>query len=113
MPWLLIAACTQAATTANPVEAHNSAGEPIRAQLIIKFTETQTDVSSPAVLISLSGDAGASLVYVRAMATGAHVFVVEGVSSQDELNHVIRRLAMRKDVVYVERDRRIRHQRQK
>jgi hypothetical protein len=81
----------------------------MRARLIIKFTEGAYE-SSPAFLGKLSKDAGTALVYVRPVSVGGHVFECREIYSPEELNKVVERLTRRKDVLYVEEDRMLRHQ---
>lgn len=81
------------------------------AQLIIKFhpssnvTPAQTDV-----LAGLSRDAGVRLAYVRRMSGDTHVLRAENVANPQELALIIERLSKRADVVYVEEDVRMYHQ---
>ncbi len=98
---------TQTLTTESTPEASTIA--PMRARLIIKFTEGAYE-SSPAFLGKLSKDAGTALVYVRPVSVGGHVFECRDVYSSEELAEVIQRLTKRKDVVYVEQDRILQHQ---
>lgn len=82
-----------------------------QARLIVKFDKSVSQPSSEAYLKGLSEDAGVALVYVRAMAgDNVHVFVLEGVSDMKQLKEAISRLSARRDVIYVEQDRRLRHQ---
>lgn len=98
---------TQTLTTESTLEASTIA--PVKARFIIKFTEGAYE-SSPAFLGKLSKDAGTVLVYVRPVSVGGHVFECRDVYSSDELAEVIQRLTKRKDVVYAEEDRLLRHQ---
>ncbi len=88
-----------------------SAGAAGRAQLIVKFRPAVAEPSAEAFVQTLSEDAGVRLVYVRAMSGGAHVFAVEGAVSRTQFDQIIRRLEARPDIVYVEEDRILRHQR--
>ena len=81
------------------------------ATLIIKFTEGAFE-SSPAFLGKLSEDAGTALIYLRPISVGGHVFTCRDVYNSDELTEVIQRLSKRRDVVYVEQDRILQHQKQ-
>lgn len=83
---------------------------PMKARIIVKFTGVSTDPSKSAFVKKLSQSAGASLVYLRPISTGAHVFSVEGLSTPEQLADVIKRLEQRSDVLYVEQDRILRHQ---
>ena len=102
-----VPADTQTLTTESTPEA--STMVPMKARLIIKFTEGAYE-SSPAFLGKLSEDAGTALTYLRPMSVGGHVFECRNVYSSDELAEVIQRLTKRKDVVYVEQDRILQHQ---
>ena len=113
---LLIVGCAQPGgdTTAAQHESVTAGkvSDQLSAQtrIMIKFSSSILDPSAPAYVAGLSRDAGAALVYVRPMSGGTHVFVVEGMSSPDALTAAIKRLAQRSDVVYVEPDRIMRHQ---
>lgn len=117
--WKLPAvACVVLSLGCAPAETENLAAEPtpenatsmpMNARLIIKFTEGAYE-SSPAFLGKLSEDAGTALTYLRPMSVGGHVFECRDVYSSDELVDVIQRLTKRKDVVYVEEDRILQHQ---
>ncbi|HVO67201.1 MAG TPA: hypothetical protein VMT12_12010 [Syntrophales bacterium] len=74
------------------------------AQLIIKFRDHTLDPSRNDFVQGLSRDAKATLVYVRPMSGGAHVFRVENISDAAQIAEVIKRLSGRQDVLYVEQD---------
>ncbi len=96
-----------AAGTSVPMSTRPSS----EARIIVKFDKSVTQPSSEAYLKELSRDAGAKLAYVRAMAgDNVHVFVLGDVSSMSQLQEAIARLSARRDVIYVEQDRRLRHQ---
>lgn len=100
-------ATTVAADTSVPMSSTHSSD----ARLIVKFDKSVTQPSSEAYLKGLSEDAGIELAYLRAMAgDNVHVFVLEGVSDTNQLQEAISRLSARRDVIYVEQDRRLRHQ---
>ena len=79
-------------------------------QLIIKFMDAVADPSRPEFVKTLSQDAGVGLVYLRPVSGGAHVFRVESGAPPPVLAEAIKRLAARRDIVYVEPDRLLRHQ---
>lgn len=81
----------------------------MKPRLIIKFTEGAYE-SSRAFLGKLSKDAGTALTYLRPVSVGGHVFECRDIYSTDELARVIQRLTKREDVVYVEPDRVLQHQ---
>ncbi|GMQ89996.1 MAG: hypothetical protein BMS9Abin10_0336 [Gammaproteobacteria bacterium] len=112
---LLVSGCARPggeAIAAGQQEEAAAGKPPARSlRIIVKFNPVVTDPSAPAYVAALSRDAGATLVYLRPMSGGAHVFVVEGISSADDLTAVIKRLGQRSDVIYVEADRIMRHQR--
>ncbi|MFQ5935497.1 MAG: hypothetical protein ACE5LB_03710 [Acidiferrobacterales bacterium] len=88
------------------------AGTPVSTvRIIAKFARTQAVPPSERFVQELSKDAGARLIFLRSTAGDALVFSVEGVSSGEQLQDVMQRLAARPDVVYVEQDRILRHQR--
>ncbi len=76
----------------------------MKARLIIKFTEGAYEPSR-AFLSKLSEDAGTALTYLRPTSVECR-----GIYSPEELKKVVERLVRRKDVIYVEEDRMIRHQ---
>lgn len=98
---------TQTPTTESTPETSTIA--PVKARLIIKFTEGAYE-SSPTFLRKLSEDAGTALVYLRRTSVGGHVFECRDLYSSDELMDVIQRLKRRKDVIYVEQDKILKHQ---
>jgi hypothetical protein len=79
-------------------------------QLIIKFRNVNFDPSQGDYLQILSRDIGATLVYLRPMSGGAHVFRVMDITGNEQLTAVIRRLAERADILYVEQDSIMLHQ---
>jgi hypothetical protein len=83
------------------------------AQIIIKFRHHGPDPSRNDFVQGLSRDAKATLVYIRSMSGGAHVFRVENISGAAQLTEVIKRLSNRQDVLYVEQDTIMYHQREK
>ena len=102
-----------------PAETQNLAAEstpesptsvPMNARLIIKFKDSVRGPSTAAFVSKLSEDAGTALTYLRPMSVGGHVFEIRDVYSSDKLAEVIQRLTKRKDVVYVEQDRILQHQ---
>ena len=108
-----ILGCAQPEATA--VTADSSAPMSSRssseARIIVKFDKSVTQPSSEAYLKRLSEDVGVELVYVRAIAgDNVHVFVLGGVSDMIQLQEAISALTARRDVIYVEQDRRLRHQ---
>jgi len=77
------------------------------AQIMVRFSP---DVGAPEkaeFVAALSRDIGATLVYVRPMSGGAHVFRVEGLSGPDQLTHVLKMLRQRPDVIYAEQEKQI------
>jgi hypothetical protein len=82
------------------------------ARLIIKFKDSVRGPSTAAFVSKLSEDAGTALVYVRPVSVGGHVFECRDIYDSDELAEVIQRLTKRRDVVYVEQDRKLQHQKQ-
>ena len=100
----VLSACIQHLTYADTGAAPGGTG-----QIIIKFRDAGVDPSGPHFLSELSRDAGATLVYVRPMSGGAHVLRQGNPSDGAELDRIIERLGKRRDVEYVEPDRRMRH----
>lgn len=111
-------ACVVLCLGCAPAETQNLAAEPtpesatsmpMNARLIIKFTEGAYETSR-AFLSKLSEDAGTALIYLRPTSVGGHVFECREIYSPEELKKVVERLTRRKDVIYVEEDRLLRHQ---
>ncbi len=112
-------ACVVLCLGCAPAETQNLAAEstpesstsmPMNARLIIKFKDSVRGPSTAAFVSKLSEDAGTTLIYLRPMSVGGHVFECRDVYRSDELAEVIQRLTKRKDVVYVEQDRVLQHQ---
>jgi len=80
------------------------------AQLIIKFRSVNFDPTQGDYLQKLSYDIKATLAYLRPMSGGAHVFRVMDISDNTQLTMVIRRLSERSEILYVEQDRIMQHQ---
>ncbi len=113
------AACVVLCLGCAPAETQNLAAEPtpesstsmpMNARLIIKFKDSVREPSTAAFVSKLSEDAGTTLTYLRPMSVGGHVFECRGIYSPEELKKVVERLTRRKDVIYVEEDRMMRHQ---
>jgi hypothetical protein len=58
----------------------------------------------------LSRDAQTQIIYLRPMSGGAHVFRVMDISDNAQLTTVIQRLSKRPEILYVEQDRIMQHQ---
>ena len=115
-PWLLglifIASCS---TTSTSIAGDNNKPQPPvarqkMAQLIIKFRKADFDPSQGDYLQKLSRDIKATLVYLRPMSGGAHVFRVVDISDNAQLTTVIQHLSARPEILYVEQDRIMQHQ---
>jgi hypothetical protein len=76
-------------------------------QIIIKFRRESLDASDERLLTELSRDAGTRLRYLRPLSGGAHVLQAQDLRTPEQLDRLIRRLAERADVEYVEADRRM------
>jgi hypothetical protein len=98
---------------ANDTQRQISMGEPGAAQIIIKFRNDTPDPSKTDFIEQLSQDAHAKLVYVRPMSGGTHVFRVENVTDVVQLTEVIERLSRNPNVLYVEQDAIMHHQKGK
>lgn len=115
-PWLLglifIVSCV---ATSNSIAGGNIQPQPQAvnqkmAQLIIKFRKADFDPSRIAYVQELSRDAQTQIIYLRPMSGGAHVFRVMDISDNAQLTMVIRRLSKRPEILYVEQDRIMQHQ---
>lgn len=76
-------------------------------QIIIQFRTPVDDPANPAFVHQLSVDAGATLQFVRTLATGAQLYSVDSAIGRTEFTSVVHRLSLRHDVLYVEEDRRV------
>lgn len=101
-------AANQKDATEDNIQPQQSIKKP--AQIIIKFRNNVSDPSKPAFVQELSRYAQVSLFYIRPMSGGAHVFGVENISDTAQLTKVIQLLFQRQDVLYVQNDRMLRHQ---
>lgn len=115
-PWLLglifIASCS---TTSTSIAGDNNKPQPPAArqkmaQLIIKFRQADFDSSRIAYVQELSRDAQTQIIYLRPMSGGAHVFRIMDISDNAQLTAVIQRLSKRPEILYVEQDRIMQHQ---
>ncbi len=106
-------ACVVLCLGCAPAETQNIAAEPtaesatsmpMNSRLIIKFADVAYE-ASPAFVSKLSKDAGTALTYLRPTSVECR-----GIYSPEELKKVVERLTRRKDVIYVEEDRMMRHQ---
>ena len=79
-------------------------------QLIIKFRNADFDPAQGDYLQNLSRDIKAILVYLRPLSGGAHVFSLENVSAATQLATIIQQLSKRPEILYVEQDRIMQHQ---
>jgi hypothetical protein len=79
-------------------------------QLIIKFRDPNFDPAQDDYLQELSRDTQTQLIYLRPMSGGAHVFRVMDTSDNAQLITVIQRLCKRPEILYVEQDKMMRHQ---
>jgi hypothetical protein len=79
-------------------------------QLIIKFRKADFDPAQGDYLQKLSRDIKATLVYLRPMSGGAHVFSLGNVSAATQLATIIQQLSARPEILYVEQDRIMQHQ---
>ena len=75
-------------------------------QIIIQFRTPIDDPANPAFVQQLSVAAGATLQFVRTLATGAQLYSVDSTLDRAEFSAVVQRLSRRQDVLYVEEDRR-------
>jgi hypothetical protein len=83
------------------------------AQIIIKFRNSSLDPPRNDFIQGLSRDAKATLVYIRPMSGGAHVFRVQNIFDTAQLTEIIKNLSNRQDVLYVEQDAIMYHQQEK
>jgi hypothetical protein len=111
---ILVISC---AITSNSIGEDNAQARPpgtrpASGQIIIKFRTNDLNPSRAEFVDQLSRDADARLIYQRPMSGGAHVFGLKNISDADKIKEIIRRLAKRPDVLYVEQDIMMRHQKQ-
>jgi hypothetical protein len=97
-------------TAGGNIQPQPQAAKQKMTQLIIKFRNVNFDPSQGDYLQKLSRDIKATLVYLRPMSGGAHVFRIMDISDNAQLTMVIRRLSERSEILYVEQDRIMQHQ---
>ena len=85
------------------------AGEiaPTSERIIIKFAPSVSDTSAPILVNQLAHNAGVTLVYVRPMSGGAHVFELQNIRSPSMLDDAIKNLSKNAEIIYVEPDRKM------
>jgi hypothetical protein len=107
---MFIVSCS---TTSNSTARDNIQPQVVKqnmAQLIIKFRQTDFDPSQGDYLQKISLDIKATLIYLRPMSGGEHIFRVVDISDDVQLLKLIRRLSTRPEILYVEQDRIMQHQ---
>ncbi len=109
---IFLIGCT---TAANQAAENNIGQQPLPSklqmqQLIIKFRDPNFDPAQDDYLQELSRDTQTQLIYLRPMSGGAHVFRVMDTSDNAQLITVIQRLCKRPEILYVEQDKMMRHQ---
>lgn len=82
---------------------------PFVAQVIIRFSPAVTNPAEPGFLKRLKQGCNVDLIYVRPMAVSAHILKITA-SKEVDLETAIQCLSQRPDIIYVERDRILRHQ---
>jgi hypothetical protein len=97
-------------TGGNNIQPQPQAAKQKMAQLIIKFRKADFDPSRIEYVQELSRDAQTQMVYLRPMSGGAHVFRVVDISDNRQLTAVIQRLSERPEILYIEQDRIMQHQ---
>ena len=109
---ILCLGCTRAEPQNLAAEStpESATSMPMNARLIIKFKDGVRGPSTAAFVSKLSEDAGTVLIYLRPMSAGGHVFECREIYRPEDLKKVVERLTRRKDVIYVEEDRVVRHQ---
>ena len=116
LPWLLglifIVSCvaTSKSTAEGNIQPQPQADNHKMAQLIIKFRKADFDPSRIAYVQELSRDAQTQIIYLRPMSGGAHVFRVMDISDNAQFATVIKRLSKRPEILYVEQDKIMQHQ---
>ena len=77
----------------------------LRARIIIGFSVSTESPSERRFVEHLARDAGARLSYVRPMSGNVHVFEIEGLRDEEELQLALERLGRRPDISHVAQDR--------
>jgi hypothetical protein len=104
---------TSNCTGIDNIQPQPQAAQQKMTQLIIKFRSADFDPTQGDYLQKLSRDIKATLVYLRPMSGGAHVFRLGNVSATTQLATIIQQLSKRPDILYVEQDRIMKHQQDK
>lgn len=112
---ILIVGCatTSVSNSGDNIQPQPSETKPLSKQIIIEFRADGLDPSTPAFIEQLSRDAAAPLAYLRPMAGGAHVFGLQNISHAAQMEEIVRRLKERADILYVEKDAVMQHQKGK
>jgi hypothetical protein len=112
---ILIVGCatTSVSNSGNNIQPQPSDTKPLSKQIIIKFRADGLDPSTPAFIEQLSRDAAAPLVYLRPMSGGAHVFGLKNIADTARMKEIVGRLKERPDILYVEKDAILQHQKGK
>lgn len=116
LPWLpgliFIVSCvaTSNSTAGGNIQPQPQAARQKMAQLIIKFRKADFDPSRMTYVQELSHDAQTQMIYLRPMSGGAHVFRIMDISDNAQLTTIIRHLSKRPEILYVEQDRIMQHQ---
>jgi hypothetical protein len=97
-------------TAGGNIQPQPQAAKQKMTQLIIKFRNADFDPSRIAYVQELSRDAQTQIIYLRPMSGGAHVFRVVNVSATTQLATIIQQLSKRPEILYVEQDRIMQHQ---
>ena len=116
LPWFLglifIVSCvaTSNSTAGGNIQPQPQAARQKMAQLIIKFRNADFDPSRMTYVQELSRDAQTQMIYLRPMSGGAHVFRLMDIFDNAQLTTIIRHLSKRPEILYVEQDRIMQHQ---
>jgi hypothetical protein len=111
----LIIGCTTIAGSGagDNIQPPSSAAKRVSSQIIIKFRVDGFDPSSPAFVEHLSHDVDAQLTYLRPMSGDAHVFSLKNIADIARIKEIVRILKERPDILYIEQDNIMQHQRKK
>lgn len=106
MPRLIVLLCLAAISLCACASAQApDSGPQARHQIIVRFTGSIDDPAQTDFIRQLSEDAGATLRFERTLGTGAQLYSLDGAYDREDFAAILRRLELRRDILYAEEDR--------
>jgi predicted glycosyltransferase len=107
--FIISCSITSTGTTGDNGQTQPQGSSQKMVQLIIKFRKADFDPSQNNFVQKLSLETKTTIVYVRPMSGGAHVFRVMNITDDTQLKTIIQKLSKRPEILYVEQDRKMQH----